>query len=48
MTPGYVIRPKADRDIDDIAEYFIAHANLDLGLTFLTELHRTPAPPKSK
>jgi toxin ParE1/3/4 len=36
---GYVIRPKADRDIDDLADYIVEHGSLDTALTFLSEAY---------
>jgi plasmid stabilization system protein ParE len=38
---GCVVRPKADRDIDDIAEYLADHAGLELAIRFLTEAYET-------
>ena len=35
MNFGYVVRPKADRDIDDIADELSERANLDTGLRFV-------------
>jgi toxin ParE1/3/4 len=36
-----VIRPRADRDLDEIAGHFVQNASLDLGLRFLAEAHNT-------
>jgi plasmid stabilization system protein ParE len=41
VSTGYVIRPRADRDLDEIADYFVQNASLDLGLRFLAEAHDT-------
>ena len=35
----YVVRPKADRDIDAIADSLADHASLEVALRFLTEVH---------
>jgi toxin ParE1/3/4 len=41
VSVGYVIRPKADRDIDDILEYLAEEASLDMALQFLSEIRET-------
>ena len=41
MTFGYVVRPKADLDIDDIADYIASEAGLEVGIRFLSEVYRT-------
>lgn len=41
MSAEYVIRPRADRDLDEIADYFVQNASVDLGLRFLAEAHET-------
>lgn len=41
MSFGYVVRPRADRDIDDIGDYLAEEAGLDFGLLFLAELYET-------
>lgn len=41
MSFGYVIRPKADRDIDDISDYIAGEAGLEVGVRFLSEVYRT-------
>jgi len=38
---GYVVRPKADRDIDDLADYIAEHGSLDTALLFLSEVYET-------
>jgi plasmid stabilization system protein ParE len=35
---GYFLRPQADRDIDEIADYIAWEAGLDVGLRFLSDL----------
>jgi plasmid stabilization system protein ParE len=35
------VRPKADHDIDEIADNLTARANLDIGLSFLSEIYET-------
>jgi plasmid stabilization system protein ParE len=37
----YVIRPKADRDLDDQAFYYATEANAELGHRFLLAAHET-------
>jgi len=37
----YVVRPRADRDIDEIAAYVAEQSGLDSGLRFLSEVHET-------
>jgi len=32
---GFVVRPRADRDIDEIADYLVEQSGLDTGLRFL-------------
>ena len=41
MSFGYVLRPKADQDIDDVGDYLTQEAGLDFGLQFLAELYGT-------
>lgn len=41
MSFGYVVRPKADQDIDDVGDYLAQEAGLDFGLQFLAELYGT-------
>lgn len=43
MTFGYVVRPRADRDIDQIADDLTERASLDVGLSFLSEVYETLA-----
>lgn len=41
MSFGYAVRPKADLDLDEIADYLTQQSSLDTGLSFLAEAHRT-------
>ena len=41
MKYGYIVRPRADRDIDEIVDYLVEEAGLDTGLQFLSEVHET-------
>ncbi|MBL8233477.1 MAG: type II toxin-antitoxin system RelE/ParE family toxin [Bryobacterales bacterium] len=41
MKFGYVVRPQADRDIDEIADYLVEQSGLDVGLRFLSEVYET-------
>lgn len=41
MRLGYAVRPQADRDIDEIADYLVEQSGLDTGLRFLNELYDT-------
>ena len=41
MKFGYVIRPRADRDMDEIADYLAGEAGLDIALQFLAEIYET-------
>jgi toxin ParE1/3/4 len=42
VTLGYLVRPKADRDIDAISDGLVERAaNLDLGLRFITVTYET-------
>ena len=41
MSFGYVVRPKADRDLDEIADHLAEKAGLDTALRFLHEAHET-------
>ncbi len=43
MILGYVVRPKADRDIGDISDYITEHGSLDMALLFLSEMYETLA-----
>lgn len=43
MSFGYVVRPRADRDLDDIADYLSGKAGLDMALRFLQEAYETIA-----
>ncbi len=38
---GYVVRPRADRDIDEIAEYLADEIGLDIAVQFLGEISQT-------
>jgi plasmid stabilization system protein ParE len=37
----YTVKPKADRDIEDYADYLAKEASLDLGLRFFDAAYRT-------
>jgi plasmid stabilization system protein ParE len=37
----YVVRPKADQDLDDQAYYYATEANAELGHRFLVAAHDT-------
>jgi plasmid stabilization system protein ParE len=41
VTFGYVVRPRADRDIDEIVDYLGEEANPDTALRFLAEIYET-------
>ena len=41
MSPRYVLRPKADKDLDDQAWYLANHASPDVGHRFLLAAHET-------
>ena len=41
MSVGYVVRPKADQDLDDQAYYLATQAGPDLGHRFLLAAHQT-------
>jgi toxin ParE1/3/4 len=41
VTFGYFVRPKADRDIDDIADELSERASLEVGLHFLANTYKT-------
>lgn len=41
MPSPYVVRPRADRDIDELADYLAEEGGLDIGLRFLAEVHET-------
>jgi toxin ParE1/3/4 len=41
LTSGYIVRPRADIDLDEIAEYLTQQSSLDIGLNFLAEAQRT-------
>jgi plasmid stabilization system protein ParE len=37
----YVVRPRADRNIDEVADYLADEAGFYTALQFLTEIHET-------
>lgn len=41
MSARYVVLPKADRDLDEIADYLITHADLEVGIRFLIAAQET-------
>jgi toxin ParE1/3/4 len=41
MSVGCVVRPRADRDLDEIADYLAGRAGLDTALRFLQEAYET-------
>ena len=41
MSFGYVVRPRADRDLDEIADYLAGEAGLDTAPRFLQEADET-------
>ena len=41
MSLGYTIRPKADVDLDEIADYLTEQSNLDMAVNFLSEARRS-------
>lgn len=41
MSARYVVLPKADRDLDDEADYLVKEAGLEVGLSFLTAAQET-------
>ena len=41
MSARYTVKPKADRDLDDNADYLAREANLDIALTFLSASYET-------
>ena len=41
MNCAYVVRPRADRDIDGITDYLAEEAGLDTALQFLAEIYET-------
>lgn len=38
---GYFIRPHANQDVDEIADYLVEQSGLDLGLQFLSDFYET-------
>ena len=41
MSPRYVVRPKADQDLDDQAYYLVTEAGSEVGHRFLLAAHET-------
>ncbi len=41
MSFGYVIRPRADQDLDEISDYLAEEAGLETGLQFLGKIYET-------
>ena len=41
MKARYVVKPRADRDLDDYADYLVEEADIELGLRFLEAAHET-------
>jgi toxin ParE1/3/4 len=41
VSARYIVFPKADRDLDDIADYLVEEADLETGLRFLTLADQT-------
>jgi toxin ParE1/3/4 len=41
VSESYGIRPRADRDLDEIANYYVDESGLDLGLRFLAAAEKT-------
>lgn len=41
MSPSYIVRPKADDDLEEQANYFAQAANLETAHRFLDAAHRT-------
>lgn len=41
MSARYTVKPKADRDLDDYADYLAREATVDVALTFLAASHET-------
>jgi toxin ParE1/3/4 len=41
VIPRHVVKPKADRDLDDYADYLAEHASLDVALRFFDAVHST-------
>ena len=41
MKANYVVRPRADRDIEEQAFYYATEGNLELGHRFLLAVHET-------
>jgi uncharacterized protein YozE (UPF0346 family) len=37
----YAVKPKADRDLDEYADYLTDQANLEVALRFFTEAYET-------
>ena len=43
MKARYVVKPRADRDLDDYTDYLAEEANIELGIRFLEAAHETIA-----
>lgn len=41
MSVVFTVRPRADRDLDEIADYLAGEGGLDIGLRFLAEAYAT-------
>jgi toxin ParE1/3/4 len=41
VSARYTVKPKADRDLDDYADYLAREANVDVALDFLSASHET-------
>lgn len=41
MRGRYTVRPKAEQDIDEIADYLVEHSGLSHGLQLLSEIYNT-------
>lgn len=41
MSPRYVIKPKADRDLDELADYMVRESSLELAMRFFNAAHST-------
>jgi toxin ParE1/3/4 len=41
VSARYTVKPKADRDLDDYADYLAREANLDVALNFLSASYET-------
>ncbi|MGI8989806.1 MAG: hypothetical protein ACR2I2_09510 [Bryobacteraceae bacterium] len=41
LSARYTVKPKADSDLDDYADYLAREANIEVGLRFLAAAHET-------